>query len=457
MLIDATEVQIFALAIASAAGLIVAAHIARLMGRFLNFRTLLLLNYILVTSVSGIAHLTTDGASRIGYHDVRGIDSAQAATVSTCVGLVALCCALLHRVPKGRASKERVGSSFLLSSRERHFLFYLSLLLLPLTIWSTVVIQNYAIQLDSERIVAIEGGMARYSYVAKWFAWAASFATIWLIGTRLGRNRLFASLVAAICVLSIVASIAWSGGRSIILVMVFPVVLVLLPRLRGLTWILWPIGLAALANYIIKLSELRGGSADSLSLRAWTDWQWGRFSMMGWAHEQVEENGFLLGETFASAGATLLGGIVGLIGVSLGQPSWLSSTQIAGADIRGDNTTWIVPGLNAELFMNFGLVGVALGLYALGRFTNWVDQKYATASSITIRLTFAYIGTLLVLRSVPSDSASIPTYLLYIGNPLLLAGLYSHIMHRKLTRTPVAKSIAYADQISSDRSRQLAN
>lgn len=431
MFIDPTEAMVATLVLASTSGVIVAFYIARRMGRLLNFRTLLLLNYVLVTSVSGIAHLTSDAVGRIGYHDVRGTESAYSATVSTCVGLVALCGALLYRVPRVKKSDKLESFSFSLGLRERRFLFCLSLILLPLTIWSTLVIQDYATQLDSNRIVAIEGGMARYSYVAKWFAWAASFATIWLIGTRLGRYRLFASLVAASCVLFITSSLAWSGGRSIILVMVFPIVLVLLPRLRGITWLLLPLGIVALTNYVINLSTLRGGSSDSLTLRAWLDWQWGRFSMMGWAQEQTQQGGFLLGETFASAAASLLDGVTGLVGLPISAPTWMSSTQIAGRDIRGDETTWIVPGLNAELYLNFGLFGVAAGLYMLGRVTNWVDANYAQAPNIILRLTFAYIGTLLVLRSIPSDSESIPTYLLYIGTPLLVAGYYSHIAFRK--------------------------
>jgi hypothetical protein len=451
MSFDNTEVQVAVLAIATIIGIMVAVHIARRLRRLLNFRTLLLFNYVLVTSVSGMAHLTNNAASRVGYFDVRSAASSESATISTCVGLISLCVALLHKLPRAQKGVDGSLASKSPTIAERRFLLYLSLLLLPLTIWATFIIQDYTAQLDSERIVAIDGGMARYSYAAKWFAWAASFAAIWILSTKLGKNRLFASMTVAVCVLSIVGSMAWSGGRSIVLVMVFPIVLVLLPKLRGMTWILWPIGVASFANYIINVSLLRGGSADTHTFRSWLDWQWGRFSMMGWADEQVTDGGLRLGETFASVAVSLIGGILRLAGFQLDKFGWVSSTQLAGNSLRGDNTTWIVPGLNAELYLNFGLIGVAVGLYALGRVVNWMDSKYAHAPTITLRLTYAYIGTVLVLRSIPSDSGSIPAYLLYIGAPLLLAGLYSYLTLGK-TRQQTLKGSGYEKDWPSFRS-----
>lgn len=434
MVADLSQVQIVALTMASVTGVATALYIAHRIGRFLNFRTLVLLNYVLVSSVSGIAHLANDTAGKAGYYDIRGLDSINAAIASTCIGLFALCSALLHRLPSKPAGVKQPRTTFSLRRSERQLLLLLIVVLLPLTVGSTIIIQSYAAELDSNRIVAVDGGMARYSYAAKWFTWATSFAAIWLVSTRWGRNRLFTMTVAVVSVLAIVGSLAWSGGRSIILVMTLPLILILMPRLRGTTWLLWPIGIAALANYIIALTVLRGGRVDAWSLSAWLDWQWGRFSMMGWAHQMVEKNGLMYGETFASSTATLFSGVVGLVGISSNFPDWISSTQLAGSSLRRDDTTWIVPGMNAELYLNFGLVGVAFGFYILGRVTNWIDRKYFESPSVLLRLSYAYVGSLLIFRSAPSDSGSIPTYLLYIGAPLIFSGAYSYHVNRRMHR-----------------------
>lgn len=425
---------IFGLAFAALVGVVVALYIARRVGRFLNFRTLLLLNYVAVNAVSGIAHLSDEPGAARGHYDLlaSAADPGVELGVYACfIGLVALSVACLQNLPATPAADVSLSSPWLVRE-EKAFILVITVIMLPLALMATLQIQNHVDTLDTTRVIALSEGNARFSYLSNWLAWSISLLAIALVASRAGKSRLFVVLVTSGAVLGITAAMAWTGGRSVILVMVLPIVLVLLPKLRGIRWLAVPAAIAAGAGYLITVSENRSAGVGDSSLVTWLDWEWGRYSMIGFANEYVAKQGQMYGETFLAGITNVVLGVFRLLGLYIPNPNFRSSTQISGEALRSSSDIlFIVPGMSAELYLNFGLVGIAVGYYFLGRVTNWADRKFLEAPTVLIKLTFAYIGTLLVLRTVAADSGSILSYLIYTGAPLIVAGICSIVGRRK--------------------------
>lgn len=424
---------ILGLTLYSSGGLLVAQYIAKRLGRFLNFRTLLILNYIVVSPVSGIVHLIhVEGASR-GYFDITaaGDDGMVNATLGSILGLFALCVACLLRLPVTSFKPAPIPDPWLIPG-EKRFVVLATVFMLPVTVYATLQIQSYVQATELTRVIVLNDGMARYSFISNWFVWSISFLALLFIGSRGGKNRLLSLFVTALAVVAIVASLSWTGGRSVIVVMVLPLALVVLPRLRGVRWLAVPVAVTAATAYIISVTENRSTVNHGFNVATWLDWEWGRFSMTGFATNYVKENGYAYGESFIAGITSVLLGILRLIGIPIPNPPLQTSTQMSGQYLLNSSSLiHIVPGLNAELFMNFGIIGIVVGCFFLGRITCWADRKYQDAPTVIVKLAYAYIGTLLVFRTVAADSGSIYSYVIYAGAPLLLAAWYSNGARRR--------------------------
>lgn len=425
--ISATAFPIFALAFFSLAGVIIALYIARRVGRFLNFRTLLILNCVAVNNVSGIAHLMNQPKVSRGYYDLlsnpttAGLENA---TIAAILGLVAVCLACMQKLPTKPSQDVSLTEPWLVRE-EKWWLAILTLGLLPIALVATMQIQGIAASLNTNRIISLTDGNARFSYFSNWLVWVISFIAIGVAASRLGRSRTCILLVTGGSVIAIAGTMAWTGGRSVVIVMVLPIILVLLPRLRGIRVLAVPAALVAAMVYMVTISEKRSSFDAGFNLGTWLDWEWGRFSMMGFATEYAAEEGHAYGETLLASAANMTLGTLRLAGIYIPNPQLRSSTQMSGESLLGSTANYVVPGFSAEMFINFGLIGVVVGYYFLGRVANWADRKYLEAPTVLIKLTFAYVGTLLVFRTVAADSGSILSYVLYSGLPLLVMGALS--------------------------------
>lgn len=425
---------VFLLLAPALVGLLVAYHIAKRLGRFLNFRSLIIVNYVLVGQVSGLVHLAqVEGASR-GYFDILAsteLTAIESATLNTNLGLAALCLASAYGLPRSpdATSLGDHRRAWLLSS-EKKATWLLVLVLLPITMYSLIQIRGYVQNLDATRVIAVAEGFARHSFIAAWAVWVIALAAIAIVSGRLGRSRSWVTVIGSVSMLAIVATLSWSGGRSIVVVMALPLLLLLLPKLDGIRWLAIPAAIAAAASYILAVTETRSIGSGS-QFATWLDWEWGRFSLLGFAQQHVEDHGYLYGETFAAGVSNVLLGAMRLVGVNVQNLPLRMSMNITGEDLLGSSTAiHVVPGMSAELFMNFGSWGVFVGYLILGKVTAWADTKYSQADGAILQLTFAYIGSLLVFRTISADSGSIYSYVLYTGFPLLALAFFSCVQRR---------------------------
>ncbi|MGN6488003.1 MAG: hypothetical protein ACTHLT_09320 [Devosia sp.] len=407
---------------------------ARASGTVANFRTLVLGNYLLVQPLSGIAHLTRLGASR-GYLDLLAFpaDHLLQATAAALLGLVGFV------VGAGRIRKTHpAGASappLFASKTERLVAVLVVLGLGPLAVWGVLEVNAIAESLDARRIIGLDGGTARFSFLSHWFAWIVSLAAALMLSRAPPRAALWKLAVVAMALGLIVGSLLWSGGRSVLLVMALPLVLLAWPYLRGVRGVAAVIGAVTLTLAVATISGTRGG----ISVGNWLDWEWGRFSMLATSLEYVRVNGYLMGETFVAGLVAVVGPPLGLLGLPLGSGDMLTSTDVASRVLFGHfDAIHVVPGFTAELAVNFGLPGVLIGYFALGRASAWVDGRLARQEGAIGRLLLLYLGALLSLRVIGADSAALLFYLFYSGTPLLLAAAGAALL-AGLRRTAAAR------------------
>lgn len=295
------------------------------------------------------------------------------------------------------------GQAMWRSKRDMRIGVLVILLLGPAAIYGLIQVSSIATDLGSSRIIALTGGTARYAFLSHWVTWIITLGALIAISLTGSRNALAVLLIVAIGTTLIVSSLAWTGGRSMPFVMALSLVLYALPRLRGLRAIAVLLGGAAALAYIVAVSQSRSdGLGAGVDPGNWLDWEWGRYSIIGTSFEYVRLNGFLYGQTFVSAVASAALPLLGLVGLYPATPDLLTSTDVTSRILFGTyDAIHVVPGMSAELYVNFGLVGVAVGYLALGRAAWWVDNALRRTSGALQQVFLYYLGALLAFRTIP--------------------------------------------------------
>lgn len=423
---------------------------ARRTGRVFNLRTLLLANYIVVSLVSGVVHLMSLRNVSRGFFDVLSgsADTLIVATLGSILGLVALVAGCMIGLPRSRASRNRVQLA--MSRAERWVAVIVLAVILPLWLLGAYTIRNYAANIDSARITTFDGGLARYVFFSNWGVWVFTLGALLLISFPRFQRSIPASVVAGLAVVASAFSLSWNGGRSIVLVMTLPLFLVVWPTLRRIRWLLIPAAIAVGFSYLIAISTERSrGAASESSWLTWLDWEWGRYSMLGFAESYVSQFGFTGGETLFAAVTNVSLGLARLVGIPLSNPDLRSMPEITGQYILGSADTYVVGGLSSELYINFGYAGIAVGYLLLGLAVGFVDRRFAASQSVLVQLFWAYLGSLLILRTLAADANALGGYLLYSGLPVLVAALVAAAMPGE--RAPNRRSSLRDERRLADR------
>lgn len=428
-------VSIVGLTIFGIAGFGVAFWMARRVGRVLNFRSLLVANYVLVSLVSGIVHLLRLEPGSRGFFDVLTGDQAvlQASVMAAVLGLVPLtvgCLIGLKNMP--------AASIPAMTGRDRIAVSLTTVVIAPLALLGLARMQQSAAASDSVRVLTVDQGEARYVFMSHWAVWLVTFIVVLLLSMRAFKGP-FASLTVTFVGLALITlALAWTGGRSIIVVMCLPLLLICAPRFRRVFWVAGPAMVVAAVVYIVSLTaERTAGARTSSSLATWLDWEWGRFSMVGFAQMFVSQNGFLGGETFMAAISNVVLGMSRLAGIFVPNPDFRAMPQITGEYILGTGDSYVVAGLSSELYVNFGLAGVVVGLFLLGWAAALVDARFASSGSLVGMIFWAYLGSLIVFRTLAADANAIGSFFFYSGAPILLLCGLSWVLGRRTSRGQV--------------------
>lgn len=392
----------------------------RLCRRGAAFRCLLVLNYMVTQPISGIAHLSQWGTSR-GYFDLLAFPSEHLtqSALAAVTGAIALLIGAGTRTPIETKSGEVIS----FSRPERRIVMLLVLVLGPASLYGLIQMNSIASSIGSARIIELDGGAARFSFLSHWFAFVATTAAIFAAGKIGPKNPWVVLAALGAGFILIMLALTWSGGRSIVIVMALPLLYYSIPKLKALRWPVILCGGAAFLIYVVVVSQTRSDrltAGAGVNLGNWLDWEWGRFSMTGLAVESASRIGLLWGETFASAFNFTLLPLFNFLGLEA--PRLMTPMDVASRVTVGDfSLIYMVPGFTSELMMNFGLIGVIVGYFILGRATRVLDFAIQKSTSLLSRLFLFYVGALLVFRVLPSGSVAFLVYLTYSGTPYLIS------------------------------------
>jgi hypothetical protein len=401
----------------------VAAFVAARKRTVLNFPTLSIGIYLVVYVVSGLAHLGGWSGSSRGYFDIfsRPQPDIWGPVLGSVLGLVALCAPPLWRSRK--KAMPAPPSPVHLDGPSRGTLLLVGAVLLPFTLVALVTMSNYAETLDTRRIISLTDGMARVGFLSQWFTWSVSFIALALIASPRNRSQLHRVLLLAITAVLITVGLSWTGGRAIVFMMVLPILLAVWPLVSSRARLLLLSGLtvAAAVNLIsTTVTRTAQYARPDLGFGSVLDWQFGRFSMLAFADE-VADKGLFFGETILSGALEVPIGILQILNLPMPFAPPTSITSVSGEYLLGDsNLRYIVPGMSAELWMNFGIGGVVAGYLFLGWITSWVDEQFQSTDDLALRFAWAYAGVLLLFCTMSAQSGAIYNYALFTGLPVVL-------------------------------------
>lgn len=417
--------------------------IGRVSGRRINFRSALLLMYVVVNNISGIVHLLSLSRTR-GFVDLKNSPAgdygsgAFGAVILASLGTLVLSVVLLNGLtPTNRSADSK---NYRLEKKEARVALISAIVLIPPSIPAIVSIQQYVATTAATRVVSLDGGLARISFLAQWFTWGIGFLALYLVSRTESPMVLRRAWILAAAVILTVLSLNWTGGRSIVVVMSLPLLIAVLPTLGKLRkWTIMAFSIGAVA-YIASItsSRLEGfRSRDSADLWAFFDWQWGRFSILGFADQYVEQNGLLYGETIYYGLYYVPYGMLKLVGLGDVLPLPRSSMEIMGGEIFGDSSvTYLLPGFTAEYYMNFGAIGMLIALAVLGIIVSKVDDVLVRQTSILRRFGYSYVGTVAIFCTIPAQSGALPSYLLFTGLPVVIVLIVTRPKQKDSVKIP---------------------
>lgn len=420
------------LLVALAMGGYIAFLIARIKGSALNISTILIANYLLIYQVSGIVHFL--GRTDRGYFDLlsRSVDEQLYVTGMSCLGLAALCWGCWPQ-KRERPVDLAKYSVFWLGGDVKIAAIWIMAIIFPPSLYAASTMQQYVSDTGAVRVISVEGGLARYAFMSHWLVWVISLLVLLVVGSRSRAGTAKTLLVLSLGVIGIAAALSWTGGRSIVMLMTFPLILTIIPRIHNARIPALVVGALCFLVYLTVISQVRASSyrfVQEVSYASMVDWQWGRFSMLGFALQYTDTDGLLWGRTFLDGILLTLRGLAQLAMIKL--PDWqiISATSIATKTLTHSAVSFIVPGVGAEAYINFGLLGLMILLFAIGRIARWIDRQIALSENVLQRFSYAFIGAVLIFRGIALDLSGSYQFLIYSGAPVMVCLAFARSLDR---------------------------
>ncbi|MBD2766101.1 oligosaccharide repeat unit polymerase [Kocuria sp. cx-455] len=407
-------------------GLLAIAHVRSRGTDGLNLRTWMLINFQVANVLSGFAHVLRWSNDR-GYFEAlsgstTGADSGlMTAAWATFLGSCALWAGMVVPRPalrgpsRGKQPERRSRGSYipenLYSFAAAHRVSVGGIALLLAAAGTLGMLRVMAATPEGGgRIIAVDGGNARYAFLAGWLPWAVSILVLALASRRrVAGPALWNTLLLTAGLAALAVSSTWNGGRAELMYVSFPLLALMLPRIRVLKWPILVIGAVSFAAFVVVTTAQRvGATTDPWSF---IDWQWGRFSMAAWAGQHVDLHGSLGGETVWSALLNVPMALLHFAGAG-GDSPFRSMVEVSGFDLLGDGEQiYIVPGFTAEMILNFGVPGVVVGYLIIGWLSALIADAYTRSRSESTRLLLASFGAVLVFQSIVGQLESFETFM----------------------------------------------
>ncbi|MDR3735627.1 MAG: hypothetical protein P4L10_08835, partial [Acidobacteriaceae bacterium] len=256
----------------------------------------------------------------------------------------------------------------------------------------------------------------------QWVPWGISFLAIAILSGRWGDSRLKTVVVLCGSLTVIVVNSYWTGGRATILFGIVPLLMCITRLKKQRTAAILPMMLTVLVALMIAMTSARSEwrpqiSEDIVNI---VDWHAGRFSMVGLGFTLTANSGYGLGSTLLEGISRVVNDTLSFTHSSVKIPHVQGITSIIGVYLLNDpDNNSIPPGSICELYYNFGVLGVILGHYLIGRLVRICSDavhRGATVGSVLL-------GACCLLNiSISTFSGTLSIafyYLAFNGLPLL--------------------------------------
>lgn len=413
-------------------------------GSFMNSYTLVLGTFLLTYPLSAFVHLTGTDYVSLGFYEIAALDAhTQLHHVYLSLALVFLAQLALWwgLAPARRASTEM--GPHLVRVRSR-LLILVGFAFTLIGIAGTTLLFSRSGEslediatIDSSRQLA--EGTARFAFMSTWLSWGIIFLLTAFLVSRIGKNHpriAFAALVGgSTCIL---LNLFWTGSRAESLLAVLPLIFVVKKiaplhfRRFASVIVVGVIGIIVVETIARTTTMLNSGLNDLIQgdistsqftanqLAAIFDWQMGRYPTISLVFDMVGRYGHALGSTLLQGLTMTINAPATLLHIPLKIPEPVAISALAGQYIYDDpSINGVVPGTLAELYFNFGVLGVFCGFYVIGRVAKYcISAKDSAKDAGTLLLSF-YILAMLCVSTIPMTTTIIVYEMVTIGFPIV--------------------------------------
>jgi hypothetical protein len=436
-------------------------------GSFFNGYTLALGTFLLTYPLSAFVHLTGANYISLGFYEIAALDPhTQRHHVYFSLALVlAAQLALWWGLAPARPP---VSSGYPHVARIRSKLLVLAGFAFTIIgiAGTTLLFSGSGEPLQEiatiDRAREIAAGTARFVFMSEWLSWGIIFGLTAFLTSRAGKKHpriVLAALVGGSACM--VLNLFWTGSRAENLLAVLPLIFVvkkLAPRHFAPFASLIAVGVLGIIVFetIARTTTMVNSGLDYLvqgqistsqfvanQSAAVLDWQMGRYSSICLAFDMAHRYGHAFGSTLLQGLTMTINAPSTLLHLPLRVAEPQAMTSLVGEYIYEDpSINGVVPGTLAELYFNFGLLGVVGGFFVIGRIAKYcISASHSAVDMGTILLSF-YVLTLLCVWTIPM-TATIGVYLLATrGLPILLFCAVEQTVNR--SAAPVPRAVAHA-------------
>ena len=173
--------------------------------------------------------------------------------------------------------------------------------------------------------------------------------------------------------------------------------------------------------YIVSVTLLRGGGDAASPVADVFDWHAGRFSMVGLSLEMAGYYGHDWGLTMLAPLLQTLNAPFYLLRLEEPFPVPYAITNLTGMYLLGDpGRTGIVPGSICELLYSFGIVGVPVGYYLIGRMVAFTSKHAESGATVGGTMVAFYVIILVCTGIIPGTMTTWVYILMIYGFPCIL-------------------------------------
>jgi hypothetical protein len=419
-------------------------HTAVKTGSFMNSSTLVLGTFLLTYPLSAFVHLTGKDYVSLGFYEIAALDAhTQLHHVYLSLALVLLAqLALWLGLSPARTAAIVKGPKLI---RVRSALLILAGVVFTFVGFAGTYMlfsgPGGSLQdlVTVDRARQLDAGTARFVFISEWLSWGIIFLLTAFLVSRTSRNHPKVTLAAlvggSVCMLF---NLLWTGGRAENLLAILPLIFVvkkIAPRnFRPFASVI-VIGIMGIIAFetIARTTTLQDSGIDFLAqsgistgqfvanqLAAVFDWQMGRYPTISLAFDMVNRYGHALGLTLLQGLTITINAPATLLHIPLKVPELEPFSALAGQYIYNDSSiNFVVPGTLAELYFNFGVLGVFGGFFVIGRVAKYCIAVTHSASDMGTLLLSSYVLAMLCISTIPMTTTIILYNLATIGFPIL--------------------------------------